>query len=46
MTYDFFGQEWAGKCKACGCEMYAPTKGAYLLAFSIHTRSKDCLGGW
>lgn len=46
MTYDFFGQEWFGKCGACKTDMYAPTKGEYLVAFALHTHSKDCLGGW
>jgi hypothetical protein len=46
MKYDFFGEEWHGKCKACGTDMYAPTKSEYLMSFSIHTHSNDCLGGW
>ncbi len=46
MTYDFFGQEWFGKCGACKMEMYAPTKGAYLVQYQMHTHSDKCLGGW
>lgn len=46
MKYDFFAEEWHGKCKACNTEMYAPTKSEYLMSFSIHTHSNDCLGGW
>ena len=46
MTYDFFAGEWSGKCGACKQEMYAPTKGEYLVAFALHTHSKNCLGGW
>lgn len=46
MTYDFFGQEWFGKCRACNTELYAPTKDEYIATFSIHTHSVDCLGGW
>ena len=46
MKYDFFGEEWHGKCKACGTNMYAPTKSEYLMSFSIHTHSDDCLGGY
>jgi hypothetical protein len=46
MKYDFFGEEWHGKCKACNTEMYAPTKSEYLMSFSIHTHSDNCLGGW
>ena len=46
MTYDFFAEEWSGECGACGSEMYAPTKSEYLISFSLHTHSKDCLGGW
>ena len=46
MKYDFFGQEWSGKCGACGTELYAPTKGEYIVQFSYHTHSDECLGGW
>ena len=46
MTYDFFGEEWSGRCGACGLDLYAPTKGAWLVQFSMHTHSKDCLGGY
>jgi len=46
MTYDFMAEEWYGKCGACGTELYAPTKGAYILQYSIHTHSDDCIGGW
>jgi hypothetical protein len=46
MTYDFFADEWAGKCGACKTELYAPTKGEYLVAFALHTHSKSCLGGY
>jgi hypothetical protein len=46
MTYDFFGQEWFGKCGACRTELYAPTKGAYLVQYSMHTHSNNCLGGY
>ena len=46
MTYDFFGQEWYGKCGACGTELFAPTKYDYVKSFRIHTKSVDCLGGW
>ena len=46
MKYDFFGEEWFGKCGACKTELYAPTKDIYLSQFSRHTHSNDCLGGW
>lgn len=46
MKYDFFGEEWSGVCGACGTELYAPTKGTYLVNFSHHTHSDDCLGGY
>jgi len=46
MTYDFFGDEWSGNCGACQKELYAPTKGEYILQYSKHTKSKDCLGGY
>ena len=46
MTYDFFAKEWFGGCGACGTELFAPTKGEYLMSKSIHTHSTDCLGGW
>ena len=46
MTYDFFGQEWSGTCGACKTPLFAPTKSEYLIAFSIHTHSDSCLGGW
>lgn len=46
MKYDFFGEEWLGNCGACGTDLYAPTKGEYLLQYSKHTQSKNCLGGW
>jgi hypothetical protein len=46
MTYDFFAEEWSGSCGACGTELFAPTKGEYLMSFSIHTHSDKCLGGW
>ena len=46
MKFDFFGQEWFGSCGACKKELFAPTKGAYLVQFAMHTHSKECLGGW
>ena len=46
MTYDFFGQEWSGECGACGTELYAPSKSAYLIQYSLHTHSDKCLGGY
>lgn len=46
MKYDFFGEEWSGVCRACGTELYAPTKYDYLVQFDIHTHSVNCLGGW
>jgi hypothetical protein len=46
MTYDFFGQEWFGKCGACNLELFAPSKGAYLVQLSYHTHSDNCLGGY
>ena len=46
MTYDFMADEWFGKCGACGTELFAPNKGAYLLSFSKHTHSNNCLGGY
>lgn len=46
MTYDFSGQEWHGKCGACKKKLFAPTKGAWLVQFSLHTHSNKCLGGW
>ena len=46
MTYDFMAGEWYGKCGACKTELYAPTKGAYLVNYSKHTHSDNCLGGY
>ena len=46
MSYDFFGDEWSGNCGACGIDLYAPTKGEYLIQYSKHTHSNNCLGGW
>lgn len=46
MKYDFFGQEWHGVCGACKEELYAPSKGAWLVQFNMHTHSSNCLGGW
>lgn len=46
MKYDFFGEEWSGKCRACNTELFAPTKYDYLVAFNIHTHSDQCLGGY
>jgi hypothetical protein len=46
MTYDWHAEEWYGKCGACGTELFAPTKGSYLLNYSKHTHSQNCLGGW
>ncbi len=46
MTYDFFGDEWSGNCGACALDLYAPTKGEYLMQYSRHTHSKNCLGGY
>lgn len=46
MKYDFFAEEWLGKCGACGIELYALTKGEYLINRSLHTHSDKCLGGW
>ena len=46
MTYDFFAGEWSGKCGACKTELFAPSKGAYLVQFALHTHSDKCLGGW
>ena len=46
MKYDFFGQEWFGRCGACKTELFAPTKSEYIVSFSKHTHSDACLGGW
>jgi len=46
MSYNFFEGEWAGNCGACLKDLYAPTKGEYLLNYTIHTHSDDCLGGY
>ena len=46
MTYDFFAEEWSGKCGACGVDLFAPSKGEYLLNYSLHTHSDKCLNGW
>lgn len=46
MSYNFFEGEWAGNCGACLKDLYAPTKGEYLLNYIIHTHSDDCLGGY
>lgn len=46
MSYDFFAGEWSGQCGACGTWMYAPSKGAYLVQYSLHTHSDKCLGGY
>ena len=44
--YDFFAEEWSHTCKACGTELYAPTKLHMQGNLWIHTHSNDCLGGW
>lgn len=46
MKYDFFTEEWSGKCGACKTELFSPTKSEYLINFSYHTHSEECLGGW
>ena len=46
MKFDFFAEEWSGKCGACSIELFAPSKGAYLVQYSLHTHSSKCLGGW
>lgn len=46
MNYDFFADEWLGHCGACKKELFAPSKGEYLVQFALHTHSKECLGGW
>lgn len=46
MTYDFFGEEWSGNCGACYKDLFAPTKSEYLIQYSLHTHSKECLGGY
>jgi hypothetical protein len=46
MTYDFFADEWYGKCGACKTELYAPNKYAYWKQWEMHTHSQECLGGW
>jgi hypothetical protein len=46
MSYDFFAEEWSGNCGACQKDLFAPTKGEYLLQYTMHTHSKDCLGGY
>jgi hypothetical protein len=45
MRYDFFAKEWSGSCFACGEELFAPNKKAYLKNRLYHTRS-ECLGGY
>lgn len=46
MTYDFYAGEWSGQCGACGVELFAPTKGEYIVNRTKHTHSNDCLGGY
>jgi hypothetical protein len=44
--FDFFAEEWYHECRACGTELYAPTKKHMEGNFWLHTHSDDCLGGW
>lgn len=46
MSYDWYSEEWSGNCGACGLDLFAPTKGEYLLSYTIHAHSNDCLGGY
>jgi hypothetical protein len=46
MSYSFFEEEWSGNCGACQKEFYAPTKSEYLMQYTKHTRSINCLGGY
>lgn len=46
MKYNLLEGEWYGVCGACKTEIYAPTKGAWRVSFSIHTHSDNCLGGY
>ena len=46
MKYDFFEGDWSGNCGACGKDFYAPTKSEYLMQYTKHTKSINCLGGY
>ena len=46
MTYDFFEGDWSGNCGACGKDFYAPTKSEYIMQYTKHTKSVNCLGGY
>jgi len=44
--HDFGADEWHYKCSACGVMLYAPTLYEMQQALPLHTKSKDCLGGY
>jgi hypothetical protein len=46
MTFNFFEEEWSGNCGACYKEFYAPSKSEYLMQYTKHTKSINCLGGY
>ena len=46
MNYNFFEEEWSGNCGACYKDFYAPTKSEYLMQYTKHTKSINCLGGY
>ena len=45
MLYDFFSQEWAMDCRACGENLFAPNKKTMIKIRLFHTRN-ECLGGY
>jgi len=44
--YDAQAEEWHYECSACKSMLYAPTLYEMQNALPLHTKSKDCLGGY
>jgi hypothetical protein len=44
--YDAQAEEWNYECSACGTMLYAPTLYEMQNALPLHTKGKDCLGGY
>jgi len=44
--YDAQADEWKYECSACCSMIYAPTLYEIQKALPIHTKSKECLGGY
>jgi len=44
--FDFFAEEWSYVCRACGTDLYAPTKKHMEGNVWRHTHSDGCIGGW